>query len=147
MNMFFGVPYLKEIFIFLGIPLLVLFIAFFLGIGIYSIKTKKKDENYHYNMKFYSLLFAVVVCAFLLAISMAFSFNFIKDIDFNSLLSQYQILYIFILIFPIFPLIFLVMYMVLLYKCHKRKKHFYMTDSVLVIDKYGKEKYVEIEVI
>lgn len=147
MNMFFGVPYLKEIFIFLGIPLLVLFIAFFLGIGIYSIKTKKKDENYHYNMKFYSLLFAVVVCAFLLAISIAFSLNFTKSMDYNSLLRQYQILYIFILIFPLFSLMFLIMYMMLLFKCHKKKKHPYTIDSVLVIDKDGKEKHVEIEVI
>lgn len=146
-NIFFDALYLKEIFIFLGIPLFVMFVVFFIGACIYSITKKKKDHNYHYTMKFYSLLFAVVVCAFLLAISIAFSFNLIKDMDYNTLLTQYKILYIFILIFPLFSLIFLIMYMVLLFKCHKKKKHLYETDDVLLIDEYENEKDSEEEVI
>lgn len=147
MKLFFNIPYLKDIFTFLGVPLIILFIVFFFSIGIYYFKTKKKDEKYYYNMKFYSLLFAVVVCAFLLAISIAFSINFVKDMYFDNLLMQYKVLYIFISLFPVFPLVFLIMYMVLFYKSHKQKKYSYVTDNVLVIDKDGKEKYVEIEVI
>lgn len=148
MKVIYDISSFRKAFFFLIIPLLVIIISFLIGITIYSVKSKKKDVRYHYNMNFYSLLLAIIVCSFLTAFSLGFSINFIKVIYSSHSVEQYQILYYLSFFFPLFPFVFLILFMILFYKNYMNKKRIYKMDDVLLLYDDDKENNKdEIEVI
>ena len=148
MKIIYDMPYFKEIIVFFAVPLLVVLLSFCIGLDIYSIKTKNKDAHYNYIMNFYSLLMAVIVCAFLTALSFGFSISFIKSLIEKNLVEQYKFLYYFGFAFPILPIVSLVFFMIKFYKNHKEKKHRYTIDNIKILDdKVKNNNDDEIEVL
>lgn len=147
LKIIYDVASFKKAFTFFIIPLLVILVTFLVGLTIYSIKSKKKDTRYNYNMNFYSLLLGIIVCSFLTAFATGFSINFIEIIKSSNSIDEFKLLYYLSFLFPLFPLIFLIIFMVLFYKNYKKKKHKYRTDDVLQLYDTKNKKKDDIEVI
>lgn len=142
----YNFSYLNKVIYFFAIPLIVIFLIFIIGLIIYSKKTKNKNNKYIYNMNFYSLLLAIIVCGFLTAFSIGFSINFSKSILSNKIIDNNNLLLCLSIIFPFIPFLFLILFIILFYKNLKSKKHNYVTDSISVL-KIEEEKNETDEVI
>ena len=93
------------------LPLTVILLLFFVGTKIYSALRKDKDINQtNYSINYWTNFLGVLVTAILLSVSIGFALSFTRTVrDFNAI-EENAFLYYFFMVFPIIPLIFLIIY-------------------------------------
>jgi len=112
--------YYEEIVWFVLIPLFIVLIVFGLALIITSRKKNKQNEGlYNYRANFWSSMIGILFGASLLAVSIGFSYTFIKTIYLNHLEANYPFVLILLYVFPLVPFGFLIYFIVHLMKTLK----------------------------
>lgn len=104
---------LKVLLFYVIIPLIVIYILFYIGLKIYEHRNKKKDSNrVNFVMNYWSNTMGVIFTAILLSISIGFSLAFTENVRELNAIDQNIVLYYFFMVFPVIPLFFLIYYIV-----------------------------------
>ena len=125
---------LKVLLFYVIIPLIVIYIIFYIGLKIYEHRNKKKDSNrVNFVMNYWSNAIGILFTAILLSISIGFSLAFTENVRELNAVDENLMLYYFFIVFPVIPLFFLI---------------YYITKFVINIrrkDKLDKEVHEKIE--
>lgn len=93
------------------IPLVSILILFFIGTKIYAHYTKDKDQNnVNYVINYWSDVVGIIFTAILLSVSIGFSLAFTANVRDLNAIEENKVFYYFFMVFPSFPLVFLIYY-------------------------------------
>lgn len=93
------------------IPLLAIIILFFIGTKIYAHFNKEKDENRtNFVINYWSNVMGIILIAILLSVSIGFALAFTENVRELNAIAENKVLYYFFMVFPAFPLVFLIYY-------------------------------------
>ena len=115
------------------VPVLIIVVVMGIAIFIYSGSIKEKDINrYNYVTKFWTCLLANVVIGGLLAITIGFSVSITNSMVVYHLVDENRTFYYIVMALPLFPLAFLILYLVKFIKVvlNKKKDLDYITYKV-----------------
>lgn len=102
---------LRALLFYVIIPLIVIFIIFFIGVKIYEHHSKKQNTNTTNSViNYWSNVIGIFFTAILLSVSVGFSLAFTENIRNLNAIDENIFLYYFFMVFPLFPLIFLIYY-------------------------------------
>jgi len=109
------------------VPVLIIVVVMGIAIFIYSGSIKEKDINrYNYVTNFWTCLLANVVIGGLLAITIGFSVSITNSMVVYHLVDENRTFYYIVMALPLFPLAFLILYLVKFIKVvlNKKKLHY-----------------------
>lgn len=117
------------------IPVLIIVVIMGIAIFIYSGSIKEKDiQRYNYVTNFWTCLLANVVIGGLLAITIGFSVSITNSMVVYHLVEDNRTFYYIVMALPLFPLAFLILYIVKFIKVvlskNKNRKEEYITYKV-----------------
>lgn len=93
------------------IPLVVIIILFFIGTKIYAHLNKNKDENRtNFVINYWSNVMGIILTAILLSVSIGFTLAFTQNVRDLNAIEENKVFYYFFMVFPTFPLVFLIYY-------------------------------------
>ena len=99
---------LKVLLFYVIIPLIVIYIIFYIGLKIYEHRNKKKDSNrVNFVMNYWSTAIAILFTAILLSISIGFSLAFTENVRELNAVDENLMLYYFFIDLLIIRLFFL----------------------------------------
>lgn len=102
---------LKVLLFYVIIPLIAIFIIFFIGVKIYEYHNKNKNTNRtNFVINYWSNVIGIIFTSILLSVSIGFSLAFTENIRNLNAIDENEFLYYFFMVFPLFPLIFLIYY-------------------------------------
>ena len=100
---------LRVLLFYVIIPLLIIFILFFIGTKIYEYKNRNKDLNRtNYVINYWSNVMGIIFTAILLSVSIGFSLAFTANVRDLNAIEENIVFYYFFMVFPAFPLFFLI---------------------------------------
>ena len=93
------------------LPLTAVLFIFFIGTKIYSALRKNKDVNEtNYAVNYWTNVLGIIVTSILLSVSIGFALSFTQRVRDLNAIEENAFLYYFFMVFPIIPLIFLIVY-------------------------------------
>ena len=93
------------------ITLLIIIILFFMGTKIYAYFNKKKNEDRtNFVINYWSNVMGIILTAILLSVSIGFALAFTQNVRELNAIEENKVLYYFFMVFPAFPLAFLIYY-------------------------------------
>ena len=102
---------LRVLLFYVIIPLVVILILFFIGTKIYAHYSKNKDQNnVNYAINYWSNVVGIIFTAILLSVSIGFSLAFTANVRNLNAIEENKVFYYFFMVFPAFPLVFLIYY-------------------------------------
>ena len=114
---------MKVLLYYVIIPLLIILFLFFIGTKIYEHHNKDKDQNRtNFVINYWSNVMGIIFTAILLSVSIGFAVAFIENVRNLNAIEENIVLYYFFMVFPAFPLIFLIYYIVKFVLNLKRKE-------------------------
>lgn len=127
MKIFYDIPYMKDIMLYVLIPVLAVIIIVGTCLFVYSNHHKDHDDpHYNFVMDFWSSLIGIIVTGAILAIAVGFSVAMTEKMREYGLVEEKKILYYLLKYFVILPFIFVFWYIVkflktIYYKPRKQK--------------------------
>ncbi len=107
MDIIVSLESLEKVFWYVIIPLIIVLVFFYLFIFIYDRKEKKTNSEHNYVINYFGNIISIIFGAAFLGVTIGFSGAFIKTLQDYGMMNENQFLYYFVMIFPVFPLIFL----------------------------------------
>lgn len=125
MKIFYDVPYMKAIMLYVLVPVVVVLAIVGICLYVYSKKHEDhSDPHYNFVMNFWSSLIGVVITCVILAIAVAFSMTMTGRMREYNLVEEKIMIYYLLKYFIIIPIVFVIWYIVKLIKTiyYKPKK-------------------------
>ncbi len=125
MKIFYDVPYMKAIMLYVLVPVVVVLTVVGISLYVYSKKHEDhSDPHYNFVMNFWSSLIGVVVTAVILAIAVAFSVTMTERMEEYNLVEDKKMIYYLLKYFIVIPIVFVIWYIIKLLKTiyHKPSK-------------------------
>ncbi len=117
MEIFYDIPYMKVILLYVLVP--VAFLVLVVGLVLFSYSRKHKDhEDEHYNfvMNFWSSLIGIIITGALLALAIGFSIAMTEKMKEYGIVNSRKMIYYLLKYFVIVPIAFVIWYIVKLVK-------------------------------
>lgn len=117
MKIFYDVPYMKAIMLYVLVPVVVVLTIVGISLYVYSKKHEDhSDPHYNFVMNFWSSLIGVVITAVILAIAVAFSVTMTERMEEYNLVEDKKMIYYLLKYFIVIPIVFVIWYIVKLLK-------------------------------
>lgn len=109
----FDFSFFLELLKYIFLPVVIVVLVTGIAIAIYSASIKEKDiKRYNYVVSFWTCLLAVVIIGALTAITIGFSKSLTDSMIAYDLVANNQVFYNIVKFLPLFPLVFLILYIV-----------------------------------